>query len=995
MPIQSLTEFVDGPDGIGSSVCSKMESSRSSRAMKRRNAITQKTLQESFLIQAEGDKALDCMFCSESYKHHEDLRKHVLTRHRPTLCEPTVLCVEAEYLSPQDKRRKTTAGSAKEEDKDDSVGSDCEVCGQTFTDSSDLETHMKKHKDSFTYSCNICGRRFKEPWFLKNHKRTHSSRSGPKNKPVVVETPITINEIVQEQAASSVTSPYKLCMVCGFYFPNKEALLAHSKIHLKGPKSGTCKEASPREEIDNVPKESFLSFLNLKPSKPPAEKPESSRKWIGELDPFNTYQAWQLATKGKVALGLGQVKEPLFEINPETDSDKDELADIWNTRKRSQSVHSDGTDIAKGEECARASPSQELEEPKNTEEEVKVKSELDKMPLCTDCGKLFRSHQQLVLHARLHRKDRSDSESSTMSSIDGLPPAISPHTPASVEVQETVKMEDESGSDVGGDDLTTEKIDDAQAISKTKGLAASRECSFCGKSFRSNYYLNIHLRTHTGEKPYKCEFCDYAAAQKTSLRYHLERHHKFKPGESNARVRSISKSLQLLKGSPDPSPPPPNVQVNKTTQKPITDTKEEPIPSRPQKRMAALRNNLVNTNRLQEEAMAAVKEEPVSEAEQPRSPVSEEISLTCEETLDPETCLNDEETSTEPHDFTSYTSEDAESSPLDLCMRSAEDISATLYNSALLAVRTCPYCTYRTLYPEVLIIHQKMVHKQNYELLHKSTSRSKNPALVLKTRRTGCPPALQGVDVSPLQLNGPRVKGSPPANTKSQSHEKAKRVPAQSNKAAKTDTDAKSVEQENKHQNGQQVGSHRYLQPDLQGISHLLERMQHPEQKPHPWPPAPIPQTSSGTMNGSEHSYRMLSSLFAQHPFSRPDHLELGEPFTKRAKPAMSVSASSNNYANTEVMKRLQPSQVNTHNAERPPIKAGPSVLSSNVQYPYEVDPRWNMLKSYEQQPPAGASFSNGNPSLTQSSAAAMEGKQNSLFLRISKLGFGPNEKRP
>lgn len=31
-----------------------------------------------------------------------------------------------------------------------------------------------------------------------------------------------------------------------------------------------------------------------------------------------------------------------------------------------------------------------------------------------------------------------------------------------------------------------------------------------------------------GEKPYKCEFCEYAAAQKTSLRYHLERHHKDK-----------------------------------------------------------------------------------------------------------------------------------------------------------------------------------------------------------------------------------------------------------------------------------------------------------------------------------------------------------------------------------------------------------------------------------------------------------------------------------
>lgn len=44
-----------------------------------------------------------------------------------------------------------------------------------------------------------------------------------------------------------------------------------------------------------------------------------------------------------------------------------------------------------------------------------------------------------------------------------------------------------------------DKNEDVLERAKVKNLGASRECSYCGKYFRSNYYLNIHLRTHTGK----------------------------------------------------------------------------------------------------------------------------------------------------------------------------------------------------------------------------------------------------------------------------------------------------------------------------------------------------------------------------------------------------------------------------------------------------------------------------------------------------------------
>ncbi|XP_075152311.1 spalt-related isoform X2 [Haematobia irritans] len=357
----------------------------------------------------------------------------------------------------------------------------CKYCGKIFGSFSALQIHLRSHTGERPFVCNVCGSKFTTKGNLKVHYQRHTQIYPPILMPPGVGPPLEMPPIMSPQGPPQppppLPPPPPLTMAGSSVHPAPVRLPFSEKILPKEPEevvelTDDTKDANEEEKNNGHNKNPRTESLRSNEDHPedlskPCKEDEAKPKPLVRV---RTPQALMEPTGLEPSLVNDKSERPPLVVTPKRSHSQ---------RKRSSNGGTPPQDQRKG-----FPPSAESEIPDH--------------------------------HMAKHYRRSSLSRNSSLEHLSG-------------DFSQVEAYVDKSWEDLIEIDTTSETSKLQQLVDNIENkLTDPNQCIFCQKVMSCRSSLQMHIRTHTGERPFRCKICGRAFATKGNLKAHMSIH-KIKP----------------------------------------------------------------------------------------------------------------------------------------------------------------------------------------------------------------------------------------------------------------------------------------------------------------------------------------------------------------------------------------------------------------------------------------------------------------------------------
>lgn len=385
----------------------------------------------------------------------------------------------------------------------------CVICHRVLSCKSALQMHYRIHTGERPYKCKICGRAFTTKGNLKTHMGVH------RMKP-----PIRMMH---------------QCPVCHKSFTNLLVLQQHIRSHASLPGMPPMPDMSHFKAFGNFPRPMEWGHRPFDLS----FRPEPER----ELDLSKTSPTYQMQRK--------RYEEEMMDDRDVSRDMDDEFIDEQSRDEHEMSQHDDErtdeiNEVRRDEEVKREQTSDRPTRPESTKSNASKDSARSASPNTEDesfsgypsssmfspgmgLGPIPQYNTSLAaLEERVRAIDSSMANHRyNPFGLNGFP------QPSQMEKKSFEDNADLSDLEENGSADDSKPGTPALSVTSDGGSSngfmmggdkLSTTCNICFKTFACRSALDIHYRSHTKERPFKCEVCDRSFTTKGNMKQHMLTH---------------------------------------------------------------------------------------------------------------------------------------------------------------------------------------------------------------------------------------------------------------------------------------------------------------------------------------------------------------------------------------------------------------------------------------------------------------------------------------